>query len=65
LNNKLTSLTSATLYFSWRNITTLNNKMSYICIDNIDNYIMLPIGFYEITDITAYGQYAMGVIIIL
>jgi hypothetical protein len=26
---------------------------------------MLPIGFYEITDITAYGQYAMGVIIIL
>ena len=61
LNNKHIALTSATLYFSWRNITTLNNKLSYIWIDNIEYFIVLPIGFYEITDITAYIQYIMGV----
>ena len=61
LNNKHIALTSATLYFSWRNITTLNNKLSYIWIDNIEYFIVLPIGFYEISDITAYIQYIMGV----
>ena len=35
--------------------------MSYIWIDNIEYFIVLPIGFYEITDITAYIQYVMGV----
>ena len=35
--------------------------MSYIWIDNIEYFIVLPIGFYEITDITAYIQYIMGV----
>jgi len=29
------SLTSASLYFSWRNITTQNNKFSYTWIDDI------------------------------
>ena len=61
LNDKHIALTSATLYFSWRDITTLNNKLSYIWIDNIEYFIILPIGFYEITDITAYIQYVMGV----
>ena len=35
--------------------------MSYIWIDNIEYFIVLPIGFYEITDITAYIQYIKGV----
>jgi hypothetical protein len=61
LNNKHIALTSATMYFSWRNITTLNNKLSYIWIDNIEYFVILPFGFYEISDITAYIQYAMSV----
>ena len=60
LNNKHIALTSATLYFSWRNITRLNNKLSYIWIDNTEYFIVLPIGFYEVTDIVAYLQYVMG-----
>jgi hypothetical protein len=61
LTNKHISLTSASLYFSWRNITTLNNKFSYIWIDDIEYYVVLPVGFYEITDITAYLQYIMSI----
>ena len=61
LTNKNISLTSASLYFSWRNITNFNNKFSYIWIDDIEYYIVLPIGFYEITDIVAYLQYIMAV----
>jgi hypothetical protein len=61
LTNKHISLTSASLYFSWRNITNFNNKFSYIWIDDIEYHVVLPIGFYEITDIVAYLQYKMGV----
>ena len=43
------------------NITTLNKKLSYIWIDKIEYFIVLSIGFYKITDITAYIQYIMGV----
>ena len=35
LVDKHISLTSASLYFSWRNITTSNNKFSYTWIDDI------------------------------
>ena len=61
LTNKHISLTSASLYFSWRNITNFNNKFSYIWIDDIEYYVALPVGFYEITDITAYLQYVMSI----
>jgi hypothetical protein len=60
-NNKHIALTSATSFFSWRNITILNNKISYIWIDDLEYFIVLPIFFHEITDITAYVQYVMGV----
>ena len=59
LNDKHTSLTSASLYFSWRIITTSNNKFSYIWIDDIEYNIELPIGLYEISDIKAYLQFVM------
>ena len=54
LVDKHISLTSASLYFSWRNITTSNNKFSYIWIDDIIYSVELPIGLYEISDIKSY-----------
>ena len=60
LNDKHISLTSASMYFSWRNITTLNNKFSYIWIDDIEYYVEIPIGLYEISDIKAYFQFVMS-----
>ena len=57
LNDKHISLTSASLYFSWRNITTQNNKFSYTWIDDIEYSVELPIGLYEISDIKAYFQF--------
>jgi hypothetical protein len=59
LQDKHIALTSASLYFSWRNITSFNNKFSYIWIDDIVYFVELPIGFYEITDIRTYFQYVM------
>jgi hypothetical protein len=59
LQDKHIALTSASLYFSWRNITSSNNKFSYIWIDDVEYSVELPIGFYEITDITSYFQYVM------
>jgi hypothetical protein len=47
------------MYFSWRNITTSNNKFSYIWIDDIEYFVELPIGFYEITDINSYFKFVM------
>ena len=35
LQEKHIALTSASLYFSWRNITSSNNTFSYICIGDI------------------------------
>ena len=60
LNDKHISLTSASMYFSWRNITTLNNKFSYIWIDDVEYYVEIPIGLYEISDIKAYFQFVMS-----
>ena len=60
LNDKHISLTSASMYFSWRNITTSNNKFSYIWIDDVEYYVVLPIGLYEISDIKAYFQFVMS-----
>ena len=60
LIDKHISLTSASMYFSWRNITTQNNKFSYIWIDDIEYYVVLPIGLYEITDIRSYFQFVMS-----
>ena len=59
LQDKYIALTSASLYFSWRNITSSNNKFSYTWIDDVDYSVELPIGFYEITDIRTYFQYIM------
>ena len=47
LTDKHISLTSASLYFSWRNITTQNNKFSYTWIDDIEYSVELFIGLYE------------------
>jgi hypothetical protein len=59
LFDKQIALTSASLYFSWRNITSSNNKFSYIWIDDVEYSVELPIGFYEISDIRTYFQYVM------
>jgi hypothetical protein len=59
LQEKHIALTSASLYFSWRNITSSNNKFSYIWIGDVEYSVELPIGFYEITDIRTYFQYVM------
>jgi hypothetical protein len=48
------------MYFSWRNITTLNNKFSYIWIDDVEYYVVIPIGLFEISDIKAYFQFVMS-----
>jgi len=60
LTDKHISLTSASMYFSWRNITTSNNKFSYIWIDDIEYYVEIPIGLYEISDIKSYFQFVMS-----
>ena len=59
LTNKSIALLSASLYFSWRNITTDNNTFSYIWIDDIEYSVVLPIGLYEVSDILSYFQYVM------
>jgi len=59
LQDKHFALTSASLYFSWRNITSSNNTFSYIWIDDIEYSVEFPIGFYEITDTRTYFQYIM------
>jgi hypothetical protein len=59
LQDKHIALTSSSLYFSWRNITSSSNKFSYIWIDDVEYFVELPIGFYEITDIRTYFQYIM------
>jgi len=60
LNDKHIFLTSASLYFSWRNITTSNNKFSYTWIDDIEYYVVLPLGLYEISDMKSYFQCVMS-----
>jgi len=59
LFDKQIALTSASLYFSWRNITSSNNKFSYVWINDVEYSVELPIGFYEISDIRTYFQYVM------
>jgi hypothetical protein len=59
LFNKHIALNSASLYFNWRNITSSNNKFSYIWIDDVEYSVELPIGFYEISDIRTFFQYVM------
>jgi hypothetical protein len=60
LTDKHITLTSASLYFSWRNINTQNNKLSYTWIDDIEYSVEIPIGLYEISDIKAYFQFVMS-----
>ena len=60
LVDKHFSLTSASLYFSWRNITAKNNKFSYTWIDDIVYEVEIPIGLYEISDIRNYFQFLMS-----
>ena len=59
LQDKNIALTSASLYFIWRNITSSNNTFSYIWINDVEYFVELPIGFYEITDIRTYFQFVM------
>jgi hypothetical protein len=58
LNDKHISLTSASMYFSWRNITTLNNKFSYIWIDDVEYYVVILINWMwsKTEDILLYTQ---------
>ena len=60
LVDKHISLTSTSMYFSWRNITTQNNKFSYTWIDDIVYNVEIPIGLYEISDIKSYFQFVMS-----
>jgi len=60
LVDKHISLASASLYFSWRNITTQNNKFSYTWIDDIAYDVEIPIGLYDISDIRSYFQFVMS-----
>ena len=60
LVDKHISLTSASLYFSWRNITAKNNKFSYTWIDDIEYFVEIPIGLDEISDIRSYFQFVMS-----
>ena len=53
------SLISASMYYSWRNITTDNNVLEYLWVNNQTYQIVLPVGFYEVSDINAYCQYVM------
>ena len=53
------SLISASMYYSWRNITTGNNVLEYLWVNNQTYQIVLPVGFYEVSDINAYCQYVM------
>ena len=55
LQDKHIALTSASLYFSWRNITSSNNSFSYIWINDVEYFVELPIGFYEITDLNLFS----------
>ena len=59
LSGKEIALTTANLYFSWRNITEANNKLSYTWVDGSVIDVILPIGFYESSDIYAYIQFVM------
>jgi hypothetical protein len=47
LQDKNIALTSASLYFSWRNITS-SNTFSYIWIDDVEYFVELPIGFIKL-----------------
>ena len=47
------------MYYSWRNITTDNNVLEYLWVNNQTYQIVLPVGFYEVSDINAYCQYVM------
>jgi hypothetical protein len=57
--DKHIALMSGSLFFSWRNITSSNNKFSYIWIDDVDIFFELPIDFNEITDIRTLFQHVM------
>jgi hypothetical protein len=57
LADKEIALVSTSIYYSWRNITEDNNVLTYTWVDGNVYTITLPIGFYEISDITAYCQY--------
>lgn len=58
-DNKVIALTSASLYFSWRNVTERNNKLSYVWHDGVTYNVEIPPGFYEIADINRYLQFIM------
>ena len=58
LTGKEIALNSASIYYSWRNINTKNNKLSYFWNGTQYN-VVFPIGFYEITDLNNYLQLFM------
>lgn len=59
LTDKKIALSGLSLYYSWRNITSKNNKIYYTWSDGIEYLIELPIGFYEVSDIYSYCRFVM------
>ena len=53
------ALTSLSMYYSWDNVTNLNNKLSYQWIDGTLVVADLPPGYYTIEQMNAYLQSVM------
>ena len=56
LEGREIALVSVNAYYSWRNITEANNKISYTWLGTTYD-IVIPIGFYEVSDLLAYCQF--------
>lgn len=59
LTDRKIALSGLSLYYSWKNITEKNNKLSYVWTDGIEYQIELPVGYYEINDIYSYCRFVM------
>lgn len=60
------ALTSLAMYYSWNNVTSAstgsqynNDSFSYTWIDGTTHQVLMPDGFYAISDINAYLQKTM------
>lgn len=57
-NNRI-GLSRISLYYSWENISSTNNKFSYTWVDGTSVSVTLPAGFYTVDDINSYMQSVM------
>jgi hypothetical protein len=57
LTDREIALVSVNAYYSWRNITETNNKLSYTWTNGTTYDIEIPVGFYEVSDLLAYCQF--------